>query len=257
MTEEIPLDQLHPALRNANVMDADKLVALVEAFKEAREKGRPIDQPILARPRYNNPAESGYEIVDGHHRVEAARRAGYDRLPTIWRVMTDEEAARVAIALNRIRGELDLSIVGEIFAELSEEGVDPALLSGCGFSQAEVDSLIESATHHPDEDELPPEMEGKPEKKTPEDREVWEFNVVFAARKDRDRVRRSARKLGAGDHATGLVRLVEMEEGEGELDLILEAALVVLAARADSEAAKIAQRDLARVCKQINKRRGR
>ena len=43
---------------------------------------------VIARP---NPEGSGYQIAFGHHRIEAAKRAGLDKAPIIVRDLTDEQ----------------------------------------------------------------------------------------------------------------------------------------------------------------------
>lgn len=258
-TTSIPLSHVDSAPRNANVMDKAMLALLTNNMKERMELGDTnVLQPILVRPkeRAEVEADQRYEIVDGHHRAEAAREAGYFYIGAVVRDMSDEEAARVAIGMNRIRGELDLSIVGDIFADMADDGIDPKLFEQCGFSIAEIDALIASATDHPDE-ELPPEMEPRAEPKAPVDENGmrWDLEVVFAERAQRDRVRRVAKKLGQGDLAAGLLRLADAEDGESELDVLLDAAMLALATRGDSEALPVALRDLGKVCKKINKRR--
>jgi ParB-like chromosome segregation protein Spo0J len=242
----IALDLLDPATRNANRMDDELMRQLVENMSS--DPGATL-QPVLLRPK-----DGGrFEIVDGHHRVAAARLAGWKAIDTVVRDMTDEQAARTAIAMNRIRGELDLAIVGDIFAVLSDTGVDPALLAATGFSPEEVDSLIEAATSHPDDEEHPVAIERGGQAEPAEERETWELEVSFADRKDRDRVRRVAKKLGAGEPAAGLLRLVEAEEGEGDLEELLEAAQATCGADPDKQAAVL--KNLQRAINRITKKR--
>jgi len=61
---------------------SDHLAALVESLKRDG-----LLQPILVRP-----TPSGYELVDGLHRLMAARRAGLREVEAVVRPMSDEEA---------------------------------------------------------------------------------------------------------------------------------------------------------------------
>jgi len=138
------LSTLHEADRNANKFEPERFAALKEAIRL-----RGFLQPILARV-----TEDGLEIVDGHHRTRAVRELN-DEAPEGWTTLTSipvvqikaskEEAARLAIAMNRLRGDLDLSEVGSVFAALLDSGVDMALLEATGFTTDEMDSLLESA----------------------------------------------------------------------------------------------------------------
>lgn len=253
----LALDLIDPAPRNANVMDATMLAVLTAALKEAHARGEDLRQPILVRPKADGVR---HEIVDGHHRVAAAQAAGFDTVPVVIRQMTDDEAARTAIAMNKIRGELNLGVVGEIFADLAGQGVMPEELATTGFSADEVDSLIRAALEHPD-DELPPDMEGQASKPKPGAApETWELEVSFADRKDRDRVRRTARKLGGGDPATGLLRLVEAEQGEGDLEQLLAAAELTCSASATANAGDyegLHVEELRRVVSRVSKHRAK
>lgn len=238
-TGVMDLALIDPAPRNANVMDARTLALLTEALTESRKRGEDMRQPLLVRPKADG---KRYEVVDGHHRLEAARAAGYTQVTVVSVDMTDEEAARAAVTMNKLRGELDLGVVGEIFAGLADDGVDPALLAATGFTEEEVDALIRAATDPPD-DELPPEMDPAPKRADDELGKTWELEVQFADRKDRDRVRRVARKLGEGDPATGLLRLVELEGDGDDLAALLEVAAPLADwAAGQDEACELAER---------------
>jgi ParB/RepB/Spo0J family partition protein len=193
---------LRPAPRNANHMTDERYAALREGI---RAEG--FLQPLLVRPDPNGP---GAEIVDGHHRARAAQEAGLESVPVVMVDCTDEEAARLAIGLNRRRGDLNLSEVSSIFADLLGDGVDPQLLAATGFSPEEVDVLVSAAAEVADE--VPPSMDPAPE---PADgpTKPWEITLEFADRREYDRARRGLRKAaGKGQElSAGLMRLL----GEG------------------------------------------
>jgi ParB/RepB/Spo0J family partition protein len=195
-------DMLRPAPRNANHMSEERYAALREGI---RAEG--FLQPLLVRPTSNR---AEVEIIDGHHRARAAKEVGLESVPVVMVDCTDAEAARLAIGLNRRRGDLNLSEVSSIFADLLEGGVDPSLLAATGFSPEEVDMLVSAAAEVADE--VPPSMDPAPE---PADgpTKPWEITLEFADRREYDRARRGLRKAaGKGNElSAGLMRLL----GEG------------------------------------------
>lgn len=52
--------------------------------------------PLLARPL----PDGGYELISGHHRLEACRKLGLDTIPVIIREMTDDEAVIAMVDAN-------------------------------------------------------------------------------------------------------------------------------------------------------------
>ncbi len=259
MIEILQLSALNDAPRNANVMDEAKIAALTDELVALREHGKTWRQPPLIRP-IDKDGEYSYEIVDGHHRVRAARAAGWTEVPCVVAEMTDAEALLAGIQMNRLRGELSLGVVGEIFAGLISDGADLAALVSTGFSQAEVDNLIESAAHNPDDD-IPIEMERAPAPEPDSSLDSWDLPILFGNRADRDRARRTLRRLaGKGNElAVGLLRLIDNEQGEGELDALLEASQLML--ENCDDAATGEERDaltaLGKAVAKITKRRGR
>lgn len=79
------------------VMDDEKMQDLVESI---RTNG--ILSPVLVRPVGNDL----YEMVSGHRRMHAAAQLGMDRIPSIIREMTDDEAVIKMVDANIQREEL-------------------------------------------------------------------------------------------------------------------------------------------------------
>jgi hypothetical protein len=71
--EPVPVDALHPAPYTQRSFES---ADFREFVRTVRSRGHLLSFP-LARPR----DDDHYEIVSGHRRCEAARRAGLDRLP--------------------------------------------------------------------------------------------------------------------------------------------------------------------------------
>ena len=68
-----------------------------EMIESIRDNG--VLLPILIRPRNNG---DGYEIVSGHNRVEAAKRAGFSEVPSFIKDM-DNETATIAMIDSNLR----------------------------------------------------------------------------------------------------------------------------------------------------------
>ena len=150
---------------NPNKMDPERFVLLVA---EMRDPDIGFLQPILARP---GKTAGTVEIIDGHHRFWAAQEAGLTHIQMILASnLSPAQAAGLAIGMNRLRGDLDITMAAQALRELEEDtgwNTDQmALLTG--FTQteisellhdhntAEVNELLEGAGHAPAEEEPPP-----------------------------------------------------------------------------------------------------
>lgn len=127
--EEWPLDRLRANPRNARVHPEAQLERLVESIRQFG-----FVAPVAARP--------DGELLAGHARVEAARRAGIARVPVvIVDHLSAEECRLYTIADNRI-AELsawDRDTLAAEMAELRELGLD---VNASGFSDDELDQLL-------------------------------------------------------------------------------------------------------------------
>lgn len=79
------------------VVDDEKMDELVESI---RTNG--VLTPVLIRPR----SEGGYEMVSGHRRLHAAEKAGLDKIPSIIKEMSDDEAVIAMVDSNVQREEI-------------------------------------------------------------------------------------------------------------------------------------------------------
>lgn len=96
--QNIPLDQLHPHPDNPRIgLRADVVERLTA---EITANGFGPEHAVLARPHGD-----GWQLVSGHHRAEAARRAGLADVPTWVREMDDDEAFMLLVLCNN-QGEL-------------------------------------------------------------------------------------------------------------------------------------------------------
>ena len=88
----LPMDQLHPFKHHPfKLYNKEKMQEMVESIKQ-----NGVLMPILVRPL----AEGGFEIISGHNRVEAAKRAGLTDIPAVIREMDDDTSIIVMIESN-------------------------------------------------------------------------------------------------------------------------------------------------------------
>ena len=89
---DIPLDQLHEFKGHPfHVVDDGAMDELVESIKA---KG--VLSPAIARKR----PEGGFELISGHRRTHAARRAGLDKIPVFVKDYSDDEAVCIMVDSN-------------------------------------------------------------------------------------------------------------------------------------------------------------
>lgn len=89
---DIPLDQLHEFKGHPfHVVDDEAMDELVESIKA---KG--VLSPAIARKRL----EGGFELISGHRRTHAARRAGLDKIPVFVKDYSDDEAVCIMVDSN-------------------------------------------------------------------------------------------------------------------------------------------------------------
>ena len=90
--QQLPIDELHPFVNHPfKVQDDEAMAETVESISQ-----RGVLSPLIARPR----AEGGYEIISGHRRQYAAKKAGLDTVPVIVRNMTDDDAIILLVDSN-------------------------------------------------------------------------------------------------------------------------------------------------------------
>jgi ParB family chromosome partitioning protein len=147
---EIPLSQLHPHPKNANVMAAGRMKKLARHIEKT---GR--YEPLVVRP---HPTIAGdFELINGHHRKRVLETLGRTHANCIVWDLDDAETLLLLATINRLGGEdspgkrLDLidalalstkQGAAQLAALLpEEEDVLAKLLSGTGEIAAPRDSL--------------------------------------------------------------------------------------------------------------------
>ncbi|MEO1236055.1 MAG: ParB N-terminal domain-containing protein [Planctomycetota bacterium] len=107
----IPLDRLHAHPSNSNVMPPAVFGKLCDHLDES---GR--YPPVVVRPFKGG----DYQILDGHHRVEALRRLGRDEARCVVWDVDDAGALLLLSTLNRLEGRDDPRKRAALLAELGE-----------------------------------------------------------------------------------------------------------------------------------------
>nr|WP_297709729.1 ParB/RepB/Spo0J family partition protein [uncultured Butyrivibrio sp.] len=79
------------------VVDDEKMDELVESIKESG-----VLTPVLVRPD----DEGNYEMISGHRRLHAAKRAGLRKIPAIIKEMTNDDATIAMVDSNMQREEI-------------------------------------------------------------------------------------------------------------------------------------------------------
>jgi len=110
--------QAHPG--NCNVMPERLLKKLVGHLDQTDRY-----PPVVVRPISGEGGVEGYQIIDGHHRIEALKRL--ERLEArcvVWEV-SDDEALLLLATLNRLEGKDDPMKRAQLVAQLNEKtGLD-------------------------------------------------------------------------------------------------------------------------------------
>ena len=129
---EVQLSQIKEADTNPNFMAPEKF----ERLKNGIEQNGFL-QPILVSPN----KDGTYTIVDGHHRFKAARDLGMPEIPCVLRTLGKDKKKVEAIAMNNLRGELNLTMVANDLADLVNSGWEIPDLEITGFSNDEIDAI--------------------------------------------------------------------------------------------------------------------
>lgn len=80
------------------VLDDEKMEELVESIK-----ANGVLSPVLVRPKTQ---EQGYEMISGHRRLHASKKAGLEYIPAIIKEMSDDEATIAMVDSNVQREEI-------------------------------------------------------------------------------------------------------------------------------------------------------
>ena len=92
--QSIPIEHIHPFKDNSyKVLDNAEMDELTESIGE-----RGILTPLILKPKEDDPCE--YEIISGHRRFHAAKKAGLETIPAFIYDVSKEEAAIMVVDSN-------------------------------------------------------------------------------------------------------------------------------------------------------------
>jgi ParB/RepB/Spo0J family partition protein len=96
--DNLAIDDLHPHPDNPRLTLREDVVERIAT--EITRSGFSAQHAITVRP-----IDAGYQLISGHHRAEAARRAGLDTIPA-WVAEMDDDEAFMQLVLSNSQGEL-------------------------------------------------------------------------------------------------------------------------------------------------------
>lgn len=192
--------------QNPNRMPDAQFQLLIRAIRE-----RGFLQPVLVRE-----VAGGLEVIDGEHRKHAAIELELPEVPAINAgQVSDEDARLLQIAMNKLRGELDLTETARALAELADSGLGLDLeLSG--FTSQEIADLTDALAANSrdlgmgDDLGMGSDDGGDTDPRDDDRRDDpaggYPVEVVVPTAEQARLCKRKLRDLGDGDAALGLLR---------------------------------------------------
>ncbi len=205
----VSLDDLIEDAQNPNSMSAEEFAGLVRSVREVG-----MVQPILVTKEANGAPGSFWRIVDGHHRVRAAREVGLSSVSAVIWDGTPQMRRALGVIMNRFRGSLDYGRVAEIASSLFEEGWSAEHLTLLGYTADEVDTLL-SVSADVDADEV---LKNTPmtvdEELEPSPGRPLVLELTFKTKTDLQRARRALKRAAGkrGALGDGLLVLINANE---------------------------------------------
>ena len=199
---------------NPNKMEPERFDLLVKAIE--REG---FLQPVLVRRVVDD--EYTYEMVDGHHRLDAVESLGQTSILAVVIEADDAEALALQVGLNKLRGELDLMLCATQLQQLVAEfawSADELTLTGFGAEECRAMLELATVAGDPEADLLSQPLE-LPDGRKKGGRPV--FEVEFSTREEMLETRKALRKVNpdlgrAVRYLLGLEDDAQPEEGIGD-----------------------------------------
>lgn len=192
------------AKNNPNRMDSEKYGLLVKAIERFG-----FLSPILIRQHVEAEAPFEYQVIDGHHRLRAAQDLKLDQIPAVLVKSDDDEMNALQIGMNRLRGELDLSMTSQIMLELKSANWSMEDLSHLGFTTDELDVMLSTEV---DLEEFPESIEAPADGVTSD--KPFLLELEFESHEDFKEAKRKLKKAAGktGTLSDGLLRVLRGEE---------------------------------------------
>lgn len=204
MSKQILVEFLVEAEDNPNHMDPARYDLLVHGMQT-----HGFLEPMLVAPR----PDGRYNIVGGHHRLRAAKQLGMKAVPCVVKDMTVQEQAALRLAMNRLRGDVDIAKARDIVTDLANNhGWDITAMASTGFTVDELTDLL-AAQHTGAEDILEQAASMQLEDEETQTPNMFVLEVAFNNKADYVRARKLLRRAAGkgGELALGLMRLLGEE----------------------------------------------
>lgn len=126
---EVKLDQIRPHTQNPRLGDISAIAESLQTYSQYK--------PIVVR-------EETKEILAGNQTYAAAKMIGWDEISVVFISVSDLDAKRIVLADNRTHdlGAYNDPLLANLLQDLMTE--DVSLLDGTGYTEDEVDDLLNS-----------------------------------------------------------------------------------------------------------------
>ncbi|MCK9495477.1 MAG: site-specific DNA-methyltransferase [Dehalococcoidia bacterium] len=128
--EHVPIGSLYPDPANPRRIGEAELDALTRSIRAFG-----LVDPLIAR-------RADRVVIGGHQRLLAARRVGLATVPVVFVDLGEEQAKLLNVALNKISGEWDETLLAQLLKDLGQQ--DDIDLTLTGFDTRELDTLLAS-----------------------------------------------------------------------------------------------------------------
>lgn len=187
--------------KNPNSMTPEEYAALRENI---RTNG--YNQPILVSPR----TDGKYDLADGHHRMDACVELGYTHIPAYSRRLTWEQITGLRVAMNAIRGRVNLKIVKDVTLELIENGMALEELSPLiGYDVQTLNELVSAGSEKP---HVAPRNAVDAQDSAQPAQKPWVLELQYVDKKDYDKAKKALNKAAGKTRDLGLGLLALLGE---------------------------------------------
>lgn len=132
--KHLPLAKLSPNNWNCNKM-SEQMEQKLRAY--VQQEG--LVQAVVARPI----GKDQFEIVDGYHRFEIAKKLGFKTIPCVILNLDDKRARILSINMNELKGQPVQNLLAEIIHDLNKESPLEDLEKILPYSREELDDTLE------------------------------------------------------------------------------------------------------------------
>lgn len=212
-TVYVRLEDICVDYTNPNSMEESDFLRLVESIRELG-----FVQPLVLVPSEVAGVETDLPFVmgDGFHRWKALATLDREVASSVIAETWDEAKTIIArIALNKNRGNLNITAVAEQMAALAQEGYPVDELVVTGYTEPEIENMLAAMAADPGainpsdvgsatvtDDGVDPGAAPRP----------YLLEFQFTTKEQRAAVRKALKHAGNGDISTGLLALAGVEE---------------------------------------------